>query len=167
VGKGNFIIELSRLKNGNHNFLFEFGDDLFTISDESLITHGQGKVMVVLSKSVTMVELDFEIEGEVELTCDRSLEKFQYPLMLIEHLILKYGEHWQEMTEELIIIPHNQQEIDLSHFIYEFISVSIPMKKLHPRYANEPITSPLIVPETENREVGTDPRWNELKKLKK
>jgi len=63
--------------------------------------------------------------------------------------------------------------INIGDFIYEFITLAVPLKKLHPRYEeafdedDEPemiYTSQEESDEEESQE--SDPRWEALKKLK-
>ena len=109
----------------------------------------------------------FQISGKVELTCDRSLEKYAHDLTIENSIVFKYGDEEKVVSDDIEIITSNTQTINVGNYLYEFISVSIPMKKLHPRYANEPEENQIIFSskdEENNREI--DPRWSELKKLK-
>jgi len=124
--------------------------------------------------------LQFHIIGSVELICDRTVEPFDYPLDIEQKLILKYGEENEELTDEIEIISRHTQQINLAQYVYEFIGLAIPMKKLHPKCAqgdypeNEEgilvYSSQTAVQEEEDKgdssEEATDPRFNILKKLK-
>jgi uncharacterized metal-binding protein YceD (DUF177 family) len=122
--------------------------------------------------------LHFHIIGSVELICDRTLEPFDFPLDIEQKLILKYGEADEELTDEIEIISRNTQQINVAQYIYEFIGLAIPMKKLHPTLAladyqeNEEgilvYSSETSGPEDEKESSteATDPRFDILKKLK-
>jgi DUF177 domain-containing protein len=104
------------------------------------------------------------------LVCDRSLDKFMYPLDEIKEVRVKYGDHWEELSEELLLIPTNTQKIDIGQFVYEFITLAVPMKKLHSRFHDDDedeyvFTSTDSIQDSSKSPI--DPRWNELKKLKK
>ncbi|MGI9543667.1 MAG: YceD family protein, partial [Cyclobacteriaceae bacterium] len=61
--------------------------------------------------------------------------------------------------------------LDLSQYIYEFVALSVPMKKLHPRFDGEPSEDALVYSSSDEMQTteqeATDPRWAALKKLKK
>jgi uncharacterized metal-binding protein YceD (DUF177 family) len=91
-------------------------------------------------------------------------------------IVFKYGDTDEEISDEIIIINREADSLELGQYIYEFISLAVPYKKLHPRYQGE-----LETPEesegkiiytskdsTDDDENGDniDPRWEKLKKLK-
>lgn len=167
-----FNIDIFKLSNQSHDFEFDFDDRFFEEFEDSFVDKGSGKVHLVLDKSDTMIKLAFNIEGSVELTCDRSLEKFDFPIHTSQNLILKYGDDWEELSDEIVIIPRDSERINIGQFVYEFIGLAIPMKRLHPKFAqDEQSDEPEIVysskiQEEENNEGSIDPRWNKLKNLK-
>lgn len=164
----NYDIDISELNLGQHEFHFQVDNRFFELFDYSLLDRGDLKVQVVLDKKISFISMDFNISGSIELVCDRSLDRFDYELKRRHELVLKYGEEAQELSDEADMIPYNTQRINVAHYIYEFISVDIPMKKLHPRYGNETIEDQIIYSSLDGLEetATTDPRWSELKKLK-
>jgi uncharacterized protein len=96
-------------------------------------------------------------------------------LNLDRKVIFKYGDEPREISDEIVIIPRDQDSIDLGQFMYEFIVLSIPIKKLHPDLRNEDENEDesdvkiVYSTSTENKkkEQEADPRWEKLKKLKK
>jgi uncharacterized metal-binding protein YceD (DUF177 family) len=124
-----------------------------------------------LLKSDSFIELKFEIEGKIELVCDRSLEPFWFNLLLNNKLLLKFGEDWEEISDEILMMPRDEQTINVAQYIYEFIGVSIPMKKLHPKFDNENEDDEFIYFSEDNVDEDDsgstiDPRWKKLKDLK-
>ena len=172
MGHRFYNIDIFSLSNQSHAYDFEFEDAFFEDFEDSLIEKGSGTVHLVLKKSETMINLDIEIDGKVELTCDRSLDKFYFPIQTKDNLILKYGENWEELSEQIVIIPRDSERINVAQFIYEFMTIAIPMKKLHPRFENEDLSGDpeMIYSSAENKENEggeIDPRWSKLKDLKK
>lgn len=173
-----YTIEILNLSNKRHEYEFESGPDFFNNFEQSLISKGTFKVKLLLDKSETMIQLSFHISGSVELICDRTLEPFDYPININQKLILKYGEQEEELTDEIEIISRNTQQINVAQYIYEFIGLAIPMKKLHPRLAGSEYqeneegilvysSGELAREEKAGQEdEATDPRFNILKKLK-
>lgn len=170
-GLNEFQINIFNLTNKLHEFDFEINDKLFSNQEFSLIEKGSGKCHLALEKSETMMNLHFKIEVEVELTCDRSLDTFRHPIKLEEDIIIKFGEEDYILSEEIEVIRKDTPSINIGDYIYEFISVAVPMKKLHPRFQDEENEPDLIYTsedeeeETENKD-NVDPRWEALKKLK-
>jgi len=166
----NYNIDIYKLSNDTHNYQFKIGNSFFEAFPGEIVEKGSGLVDVTLNKSETLIELIFDIDVHVELVCDRSLEKFDYPLKFTKGLILKYGDEESELDDEIMIITRDKQRINVAQPIYEYISLAIPMKKLHPRFEGEDDTDEMIYSskqETEdNNDEAVDPRWQALKKLK-
>ncbi len=163
-----FEIRFATLKPGLHDFRFEISDSFFKEFEDSFIGHGKGECLVQLDKKTNLLTFDFDIKISVELVCDRSLEKFQYPIELKEQLIVKFDEEESELGEDILTISWNSQGINIAQTIYEYISVSIPMKKIHPNYLREnenEFGEIIYKSESDASEDTIDPRWNDLKNL--
>ena len=121
----------------------------------------------------TFIETDFKISGAAHLICDRSLEPFDFPIESKNKIVFKYGNEHQEITDEIITIPRDTATLELGQYIYEFIALAIPLKKVHPKFQDDAedesegkIVYTSEATEEKKDEEDTDPRWNILKKLK-
>ncbi len=167
-----YTIGIYGLEDRPYEFDYEIGPAFFVEIEQDLIEKGDFQVHLRLEKSSTMLQLWFDIKGEAELTCDRSLELFDEPVDTQNRMILKFGDHDEELTEEISIINRNKTQINVAGYIYEFIALALPMKKIHPDLrkpeADDEETETLIYSsERQGTNENTDPRWEALKKLKK
>jgi uncharacterized metal-binding protein YceD (DUF177 family) len=152
-------------------------DDFFERYGKEVLSKGDFEAKVSLDKRETFIEVDFKISGHAELICDRSLEPFEHALKIDRKIIFKYGEEPQEISDEIVIITRDQDRLDLGQFMYEFIVLAIPIKKLHPNLRNQEededdaevkiVYSTSTEREEKEKEEDIDPRWEQLKKLKK
>lgn len=154
-----------------HHFSYSLGDAFLQQYGQGYLPGGQFSVEIVLDKHETFIEADIKIDGTAKLTCDRSLEAFDFPLEVEKRILFKYGEEDTELTDEIILISRERSSLDLGQLVYEFIGLSIPMKKLHPRFQEEEdeadegkIVYSSSIDEAKGDEV--DPIWEKLKKLK-
>lgn len=165
-----FSVNIVGLSNKAHQFDFSFGDEFFKEYGQSLMEGGSFKASVTLDKHETFIEANFKIEGKAQLICDRSLEPFDHPMNIDRKIIFKYGEEEKELSDEIVIIPRDKDSLDLGQFMYEFIGLAIPLKKVHPRFQeeeDETTEGKLVYTSTPNETTGDiDPRWEKLKKLK-
>ena len=165
-----FIIPYEGLSIGNHEFIFSINRLFFEEISYSEIKNGNVNVKLDLEKQETMLVLLFEIEGEVEVVCDRCTENFNYPLRGDQKLIIQFGDHFSEESSELIIIPKSESEIKIAPYIYEYINLLLPIQKIHPEDKNGNSTcNPEMLEKLNNlsrNEKHMDPRWDALKKLK-
>lgn len=164
-----FKIDIFGLSNNSHTFDLSFDEAFFAEFEDSLVSKGKGTCHVDLMKSDSMITLDLTIDGTIELECDRSLELFDSPVSIKSEVIFKYGDEEKELSDEVFVILKDQQEINIGEFLYEFIMLEIPMKRLHPKFQNDDDDDSDILiyaDESDDKEEGIDPRWEALKKLK-
>ena len=83
-------------------------------------------------------------------------------------LIVKFGESHGEETEDIFIITENEHSFDLSPFIYEYINLLVPYRRVHGMDAEgKSLCNPEMTKYISDEETRTvDPRWNALKQLK-
>ena len=172
-GLSKFNIEIYKLANVKHEFDFEIADAFFAHFENSPVSEGNVKVHVSIDKRENMIEANFQFKGEIILVCDRSLEPYHQEIVLEEKLLYKYGEEEKEIDEQVSIITKQTQVINIGQFIYETIALTIPFKKLHPKFQEEGFESEegsMIYrdssEEADEESDPVDPRWEILKNLK-
>ena len=151
-----FKIDIFRLENKQYLHEFEGNDDFFEALDQELIQKGNFKATVVLNKNETMIQMMYKITGSVELTCDRSLDLFDFPVDITQKMILKFSDHNEEITEELVLIDRNTQYINVAQDIFDFIGLQIPIKKLHPRFIKDEVTYDSLMRKFEDEYIDED-----------
>lgn len=131
-----YIIRFKGLKEGIHNFKFAINKEFFMKFDALEARDGTVEVIANLIKRSEFLTLDILIKGTVEVQCDRCLEYFNYPIEYSSILVVKFSENSSEQSDDMIILNPNDNELNLTHHIYEFISLAIPYRKIHPESAD-------------------------------
>jgi uncharacterized metal-binding protein YceD (DUF177 family) len=162
-----YRINIQGLSNNLHQFEFELGKEFFELYGTDLVSEGSLVANVILNKHETFIEAEFHIAGTVKLTCDRSLEPFDQNVKIDQKIIFKYGAEEKEITEDVMMINHQTESLELGQLMYEFIGLTIPMKKLHPRFQEQDQEGIIYTSGAEEESKETDPRWDILKKLSK
>lgn len=130
--KKEYIIPFIGLKLGFHEFEYDVRDTFFEDRDYSLIHSGNVNVKLVLDKKETMLIGEFTIKGSVFTDCDRCNDQVEVPVKGQYRVIFKFGLEPSD-DETLIVLHPDAYEIDLYDQIYEFISVSLPTRCIHPK----------------------------------
>ena len=164
-----FSINILSLSNKVHQFDYEFGDEFFRFYGSDLVSSGSFRADVTLNKHETFIEADFLIKGSIHLVCDRSLEPFDHLIDISRRIVFKFGDHNEEITDEIVMIDRDTVTLEIGQYIYEFIGLAVPLKKLHPKFQQEDDNSNggIIYTSGDTSEEEADPRWDILKKLKK
>ena len=166
-----YIIPFSNLKEGLHEFVFEADDQFFELFENPDIPGGKIQSLVKLQKYVTFMELDFFITGTVRTICDRCLDELNLEICTEEKLFIRFGEDFREIDNNIIVIPKEENRIDISQFIYEFTVLNFPVKRVHSVDENEksacnPEMLDLLKRHSRESEILKDPVWNNLKNIK-
>ncbi|MFZ4455105.1 MAG: YceD family protein [Bacteroidales bacterium] len=167
-------------------FEFLLDNDFFKKIDGNEVQKGKLTVELTVKKTVASYEFTFVINGTVQVPCDRCLDDMEVLVETTEKLFVKLGKEYTEESDNLIVIPEEESEINLAWFIYEFVALCIPMKHVHgPGKCNKTMSTKLkkhsaktdddeddsfdfgeIEEEPEsNSNSETDPRWDDLKKI--
>jgi len=126
-----FDIAFVGLSNGLHEFNFDLGNDFFQNFEESEIVVSELKGRLTMNKKSNMFDLDFHISGRVELECDRCLQPFWHTMDKSYSLYVKLGAQKEEQSDEVVIIPFTETHFDVSQYFFEFVMLSVPVKKVH------------------------------------
>ncbi len=165
-----YQIAFSGLNPGMHQFDFQVGDKFFELVEDAEITGGDVSVKVTMAREERMMDLHLEISGKVRVPCDRCNELIEVGVNGSERLIIKLGDHYYEESEDVQVIPDTAHQFDLSPFLYEYIHLLLPIRRVHPEdeKGNSQCNPDVILKlkELSERHIQ-DPRWEALNQLKK
>ena len=182
-----YKVDLKNLSPGVHEFEYILENKFFVDIDGDEVQKGKVKVNLTVKRSSMVFDMNFQLEGVVYVPCDRGLDDMDLPISAKNKLIVKFGKEYAEESDEIVIIPEAEGEINLAWFIYEFIALTIPMKHVHaPGKCNKAMSSKLkkhtarraddedefdeeaaddIVVDDDAADMPSDPRWDALKGL--
>ncbi|WP_455168699.1 YceD family protein [Aegicerativicinus sediminis] len=168
-----YTIPFVGLKIGTHHFDFKIDNTFFQNFDYQDFNESNVAVDLEFEKKANMLELDFKCSGYVNVNCHLTNEPFDQPISGNFKLIVKFGDVYNDDNEEIIVVPHNEFEINVAQYIYEMIVLAVPAKCIHPGVKDGTLKSEILeklkeLSPSENknkRTEETDPRWDTLKKL--
>ena len=172
-----YIIRFTSLKDGFHDFSYKLGSEFFEHIEYSEVKNAELTVNLSLEKKTTMMILNFEIQGKIEVMCDRCTDDFYIDIDSEDELIYRFGDEDLGDEKVTVIFP-NETQINIEHPIYEFLTLAIPSRRTHQdgdcnKDMLKDINNYLLVDDEEsealdNTEERTeiDPRWSALNKLK-
>ncbi len=129
-----YSIDFKGLSFGMHEFKFELTKALFEGYEECEVLDGRGEAMVELQRSETMLQLNISIQAVVEVECDRCLEPCPVEIDFEAPLIVKFSDEEELANEydgEVMWLGTTASEVDLAHYIYESIILSLPYQRIH------------------------------------
>lgn len=100
-----FKLPLKSLGTGTHNFEYHLDKQFFTNMENSDIHGADLDVKLTVVYNGEFYTLDFSIAGEVTLICDRCLDDLHFPIEATYHIVVKYGEDYNDDNDEVLEIP--------------------------------------------------------------
>ncbi len=174
--RSRYIVEFGGLPVGVHEYEFEVDDTFFKEIENNEIGRAAIKVDAALTKQNNLLGMHFSIHGTVGIECDRCLKGFDFPLEAEEDLVIKYGNP-EESNDEILVIAEGQTQFDISHYLYEYIALALPARRVPCEEDPEQfecdwemldqIESHSNTPADETEENENNPMWEQLKKIKK
>ena len=162
-----FLIPFAGLKTGTHKYHFSISKEFLSHFNFSDIEDLCGELNFSLDKQTALLTLNFEWKGTIKTLCDRCGDDLELPINSTQELFIKFGPEPREENEKIIIISTDETEIDISQYIYEFITFAIPFKKAHPQgKCNKESLKKLNEIKSTEKKKTIDPRWQELLKIK-
>ena len=177
---------------GTQTFEYHLGKQFFVNMESADIHDADLTVSLTVDHKGELYNLDFQIEGTVTLICDRCLDDLIFPIATSYAISVKYGEDYNDDSDDLLVIPESDSYLNVAYMIYDTVALAVPIKHVHPLgKCNRAMSSLLkkhrapgniseedgemmeeIIDDIENTDVAdsdneatTDPRWDELKKL--
>ncbi|MDD3910074.1 MAG: DUF177 domain-containing protein [Proteiniphilum sp.] len=182
-----YNISLKNLSAGMHTFEYDLDRKYFETIDGDEVKKGNVKVTVNVKRTSSTFELNIVLKGVIQVPCTRCLDDMDLEVDSKNRLIVKFGKEYSEESDEIVIIPEDEGEINIAWFLYEFVALAIPIKHVHPAVeCNRTVYSKLrkhrAVSSDEYEEEGeaadednypdddddtqaNDPRWDTLKGL--
>lgn len=183
-----YNIPLKNLSKGKHTYEYELDRKFFEAIDGEEVKKGNVNVVLTVNKTSSMYEFNFDLKGIVQVPCSRCLDDLAQEIDSQNRLVVKLGKEYSEESDEVVIIPEDEGEINIAWFLYEFVALNIPIKHVHePGKCNKTMSTKLrkhwTVSRDDEDDVGDipdedtefadeeeiteniDPRWEGLKGL--
>jgi uncharacterized protein len=160
-------IAFSGLKDGQHEFHFVLDDAFFLATGVEDHTGGEVRATVLLDKSEHLLVTNIAVEGHVDMLCDHCNGPLKQPVKGEQRQIFKLThEDGFEDDDELVGLDPRANEINLTHYFFECVSLHLPIRHVHPPGQCDPEVDNVLARIQVDQEPAPDPRWEALKNLK-
>lgn len=181
-----YKIPLKSLGVGSHDFEYRLGKQFFADMESNDIHDADLLVKVTVDYNGEYYQLAMHISGEVVLICDRCLDDLQFPVDTTYGITVKYGEDYNDESDDVLEIPLSDSTLNVAYMIYDTVELAVPIKHVHPLgKCNRQMSALLkkhravregdedaeleneLIDEIETTDLPSepDPRWDALRKL--
>ncbi len=183
-----YKLPLKSLGIGTHEFEYHLDKQFFANMESSDVHDADLSVHLTVTYKGDFYDLDFHITGEVVLICDRCLDDLHFPIDATYHIVVKYGDDYNDDSDEVLEIPQSDSSLNVAYMLYDTVELAIPIKHVHPmgkcnrqmsallkkhrattgdedaELENELIDEIDSMPDSSD-DAPSDPRWDALRKL--
>ena len=184
-----YKLPLKSLAKGSHEFDYVLGIQFFDDMENAYISDADVNVRLTVAYNGDVYDLNFVFSGEVTVLCDRCLDDLHLPIDTTYHIVVRYGDDFNDDSDELLEIPESDNYLNVAYMMYDTVALAIPIKHVHPLgKCNRAMSAILkkhrvqatgedadlenaLVDEIDQMDVDdtdvrvTDPRWDALKGL--
>lgn len=161
------IVRFSGIKPGVYTYEMLLDDTFFESFENEEILGGKVHFDVKMERNERVTMLTFSFEGEVRTICDRCLKEMTVSVSGEERLNVRFSDSETTDDEQVVILPEETHELDLTPWLYEYVAVRLPLQHTHPDGECDPEMVKYLVDETHPHDDDyIDPRWEALKELK-
>lgn len=167
-----YLIKFVGLKDGKHRFDFTIDNAFFKDKEYSEVKEAHVAAVVTLTKSTNLLVFDIKMDGTINVPCDRCGDAFDFPVWGERKLIVSLTNDKFEDGDDIVSLPLEASEIDISQLLYEYAILLLPQRRIHPAKEDgtsgcNPNALNILNNLSAKEEEGTttDPRWDALKKI--
>ena len=186
-----YKLPLKSLPEGIHEYTFHHGKQFFLDMESPDVRDADLDVSVTVVHKSDIYDLSIAISGEITLVCDRCLDEMPWPVDTAYHIAVKYGEEYNDDSDELLEIPESDNFLNVAYMIYDTVELTIPIKHVHPlgkcnramsqllrkhrapgqtlgddeESALDDIDAELDSADDIGSDIPSDPRWDQLRNL--
>lgn len=182
-----FKLQLKSMPQGTEDIEYHLDKAFFENMENTDVKGADITVSLTATHKGDLYDLNFVITGEVTLLCDRCLDDLVLPIEATYHIGVKYGEDYNDDSDEVLEIPQSDNYLNVAYMIYDTVVLAIPARHVHPlgkcnramsamlkkhraRTSDDEMEDELLdeidqIESTDEGSTGTDPRWDALKDL--
>lgn len=162
---------ITEIPEGESRRVVELSDDDLDMSPNDFLG---AELELDFYRTLHFIRVNFHVDSEVKLICDRSLEPYTQPIEADYEVVFKVDVEEETEDENGAVRRFNfsSNTLNIEDEVRDTILLNVPIKKLHPKFLDEEGNPKEFdtkqfgdVPEDDEGEK-MDPRWEKLKELK-
>jgi len=133
-------VDIKGLPKGESGFKFHLDGAFFEAFENDSISDADIDVAVKVVKEA-VVGLELDMKGEVTVQCDRCLADLKLPVDVNVPMVVRVdGDIMDaECDAEELVMGENDAAVDLTQAIYDYVCLSLPIKRVHPDGECDPV----------------------------
>lgn len=126
-----YKVQLASMRDGHHEQDFEIGTEFFRNMENTDIISADIKAHLDIDKKNDVYDCTFHVKGMLQIPCDRCLDPIDHEVDTEYHVIVKYGEDYDD-ADGLLILPYSNTYLNVAYILNDTILLTIPLRHVHP-----------------------------------
>ncbi len=127
-----YKVQLASLPDGRHEQDFEITTEFFKNMENTDVVFADVKVHLDLLKKNDTYDCTFHCKGMIQVPCDRCLDPLDLDVDTEYHVVVKYGDSYDDGADNLLVIPYSSIYLNVAYILYDTILLTIPLRHVHP-----------------------------------
>lgn len=130
------VIPIKELKPGKQIYEYVVDGKFFSEFGNSQIIDALCNVSLEVERNSALIEVLLAVKGKVVVECDRCLEELELPIDIDRKIMVRFAssdEEEQTEDDDVMVLKERDDDIDLCQFVYDYICLSLPLQKVHPK----------------------------------
>jgi uncharacterized metal-binding protein YceD (DUF177 family) len=130
-------LPMRNLERRKHTFKFTVNPEFFSGFQNPEIIKGSADIFLEVEKFSHFMNVILSFSGELTVSCDRCLEELDIPVEGENRLSVRFEEapaeadEVESLEEDVMYINSEEEEIDLTVYVYESICLALPIQRVH------------------------------------
>ncbi len=126
-----YKVQLASLADGRYEQDFVCDTDFFRNMENADVVDADVAVHLDLEKKNDAYRFRFECKGVMHIPCDRCLDPMEHDVDATYGLTVKYGEEYDDVSDDLLVIPYSDAYLNVAYMLYDTIMLTIPLRHVH------------------------------------
>ena len=132
VGKfSQYKVQLAGISDGRYTQEFVCDTTFFRNMENTEVSSADIAVRLDMVKKNDAFDLTFVCTGDMHIPCDRCLDPMDHHVDTTYHLTVKYGEEYDDASDDLLIIPYSDAFLNVAYMLYDTVMLTIPLRHVH------------------------------------
>lgn len=127
-----YKVPLASLSDGHHEQDFTIDTEFFKNMENPDVMSADIKVHMDLEKKHDTYDCTFHCVGQLQIPCDRCLDPLDHEVDAEYHVVVKYGEDYDDGADNLLVIPYSSAYLNVAYMLNDTIVLTIPLRHVHP-----------------------------------
>ncbi len=127
-----YKIQLSSIADGKYEQDFYCGTEFFKNMENTDVISSDVNIHLDMEKKNGVYDCTFTCKGMLHIPCDRCLDPLDHEVDTTYHIIVKYGDSFNDESDEILIIPEGESSLNVAYMLYDTIVLTIPLRHVHP-----------------------------------